>query len=51
MAETTSRPSAPVTAEVFERERRRFWHSFLSLVLGAVISIVVLLILLAYFLT
>ena len=43
--------SQPVTEDAFTEDRRHFLHSFVNFVTVAAIAVVILLILMAYFLT
>ncbi len=43
--------SAPLTEDAFLADRVRFWHSFTGLIVGALATAVVVLILMAIFLT
>jgi hypothetical protein len=50
MAETSSAFTGPVTEDALIAERQRFWSGFMNATFGAVVAIVILLILMAFFL-
>ncbi len=50
MAETTSTYDGPLTVDALTADRQRFWHGFMNATFGAVVAIVILLILMAFFL-